>query len=84
MLDSRVAALHTACRTGDLRSVRRLVDEGVPVYQENPTTGEQALHIACRFGHKQILELLRAGYNMDVNIVNKVSMLRANGLTFVC
>lgn len=50
---------------GDVEEVRRILREGAEIETRN-TLGETALHLACRFNHKDIvLLLLKEGANIE-------------------
>jgi len=61
--------LHVAARKGDLKEVRRLLDEGMDVNAPAwgpKSPGATPLHLAARGGHVKIMdELLERGANID-------------------
>jgi ankyrin repeat protein/beta-lactamase regulating signal transducer with metallopeptidase domain len=52
-----VSPLHQAAAKGDIEQVRSLISKGVDV-NETDQTGQTALHLAARHGHKAVVELL--------------------------
>jgi len=60
-------ALHKALAEGDVALAKSLISEGVEVDEEDEN-GETALTIACRNGHKELVELLiKEGADINAN-----------------
>ncbi|XP_019647742.1 PREDICTED: death-associated protein kinase 1-like [Branchiostoma belcheri] len=66
-----------AVRDGDVETVRRGLEEGVDVNMRLPQTtsflgwyGDTALHVACRGGHDEVVELLIKN-QADLNVTNQ-------------
>ncbi|KAM1963114.1 hypothetical protein ACFX16_023322 [Malus domestica] len=61
--------LHIGCRKGDLKQVRRLLDEGMDVNAAawgRKSKGVTPLHLAAEGGHLDVMdELLERGANID-------------------
>lgn len=57
--------IHMACYEGNIDAVRVFIQQGEMLRSDH--TGQTALHIACRFGHTQIVNLLLE-MGMDPNI----------------
>ncbi|KAF1318807.1 Serine/threonine protein kinase, partial [Globisporangium splendens] len=66
--DDLVAALHDACRCGDIDQVMKLLDAGAPDSVNAMTAnGDTLLITACRYGKPDVVRVL-LGYEADVNM----------------
>ena len=68
--------LYIAATMGDLKTLARLLDEGVDVDEEKEGDGQTALHAAATMGHEEIaVALLGAGANVDAEAKNGATPL---------
>ena len=72
MANSKEQRLWQACTDGDLEAVKELViDSLVDVNWVGEDRLDTPLHRACRFDHLEIVKVLLAHPDIDVNKVNK-------------
>jgi hypothetical protein len=62
-----IAELHNAAKSGDLRTVERLIQEGVPLDKQN-IRGATPLWMAATNGHKAVVEALLKTNAVNVNV----------------
>ena len=63
-------ALHWACQSGDVKTVRVLLEHGAQMAFEEE--GETALHTAAEHNFPDIVEMLVLGYQWNVNTVSTI------------
>ena len=61
-------ALDFACQSGDMNTVRILMDHGAEISFDN--AGNTALHRATEYKHPDVVEMLVLGYQWNVNTVS--------------
>ena len=59
--------LEKACMDGDLRTVKRLLKDGVDANTKDKLFGQTALHLASSAGHDKVVGQLLAKDGIDVN-----------------